>query len=108
MRATAVWCLFGFLFCASGCKSETVAIGGECSSRDDCVGREDCLKLPSGKGVCTKSCSMPVVMGPPGTPPTADECPAPTKCTMINMSVDVPGKTVDVPKIPRCMPPGVN
>ncbi len=88
------------------CKSETVAVGGECSSRDDCKNRNDCIKLPSGKSVCTMSCSMPLTMGPPGTPPEKDSCPPPTKCTMVNMSVEIPDKTVEVPKIPRCLTPG--
>ncbi len=89
----------GALSGATGCKSETVPVGGECSSRDDCKDRNDCLKLESGKGVCTKSCTMPSSI-------SSDDCPPPTKCTMISMTVTVPGKDVQIPKIPRCMPAG--
>ena len=98
MKLMMVGIFLGLSLGVLGCvKSESVPIGGECSERDNCVGREDCMKLPSGKGVCTKSCN-----------PASDDCPAPIKCEMISLSVDVPGKTVEIPKIPRCMLPGAH
>jgi hypothetical protein len=107
MKTFLVCVVFASILFVSGCKkSESVQIGGECSERGDCVNREDCVELPSGKKVCTKSCSMPVAFGPPGTPLPPDECPAPSKCQLVNMDVDVPGKTVAVTKIPRCLIPG--
>jgi len=82
-----------FVLSPLACKKPS-AVGGECSSRDDCAERNDCLKLPSGSGVCTKSC----------LPSSPGDCPPPTTCQSIAMSVDVPGKTVNIPKINRCLP----
>jgi hypothetical protein len=81
-----------------GCKSETIPVGGACDSRDDCKNRVDCMKGPDGKGVCTISCTLPTSLDP------TDSCPAPTKCTVVNLSVEIPDKTVNVPKAYYCLP----
>ena len=94
MRAIGILVAALSLLALGGCKkSESVAVGGECSERDDCVNRNDCLKLGNGKGVCTKSCL-----------PSSSDCPPPTTCQSVNLSIDVPGKTVNVPKVNRCLP----
>lgn len=107
LKLSSLGILAALLLTAGACKkSESVPIGGECSTLADCVGRADCVKVSSGKSLCTKSCEMPVVMGPPGTPPTPDTCPAPTTCQLVNMDVTVRGDKSDVGKVPRCLPAG--
>src|SRR5687768_9758760 len=74
-------------------KSESVPVGGECSSRDDCQGRNDCLKVASGKSYCTKSCL-----------PSASDCPAPTTCQKVDMTVTQGSQSVGAAGISRCLP----
>jgi hypothetical protein len=81
-----------FLVLSVACKQQTVAIGGECSTRDDCKDRNDCMKSADGKGQCTKTCA-----------PSFSDCPAPTTCQAVSVSIDVPGKTVDMPKAYYCL-----
>ena len=64
-------------------KSESVAVGGECDSRDDCMKRNDCMKIASGKSVCTQSCI------PGGT-----DWPATTTCKMVDLTVSQGSKSV--------------
>lgn len=81
-------------FLATACKkAESVPVGGECSSRDDCVGRNDCLKVGSGKSYCTQSCI-----------PSADSCPPPTKCQKVDMTVTQGSNSVSAAGISRCLP----
>jgi hypothetical protein len=76
-------------------KSESVPVGGECSSRDDCQKRNDCMQLAPGKKVCTQTCmTFP-----------KDDCPAPTTCQKVDMSMDTNGgKTVSATGINYCLP----
>lgn len=86
--AVMVSLVLAFVACK---KSESVPVGGECSSRDDCQNRNDCMQV-GDKKQCTKTCL-----------PSASDCPAGTTCQSVSLSVDVPGKTVTVPKMNYCL-----
>lgn len=80
---------------AVGCKKENVPVGGKCSSRDDCKNRNPCLKMPGGKGVCTRICrTFP-----------KDDCPEGTKCTPVNLTVKSGARKMGSAKgIKYCLP----
>jgi hypothetical protein len=96
MRKYGLVIVAAMLVALVACKKSEV--GGECSSRDDCVNRNDCVKDSNGKGQCTISCLAP-------TPGSKDECPSPTTCQGVAMSIQVPDKTVNVPNVYRCLRP---
>jgi len=93
-RIAVVGIVLGAVALVAACKKgESVPVGGECDSRDDCQKRNDCLKVASGKSYCTQSCI-----------PSANDCPAPTKCQTIDLTVSQGSQKVGAAGIPRCLP----
>ena len=92
-RVAVLFAVLSVLLVVACTKSESVPVGGECSSRDDCMKRNDCMKVESGKSYCTQSCI-----------PSGNDCPAPTKCQKVDMTVSQGSKSVNAAGISRCLP----